>query len=60
MSWLFKHFLVKVILAAFFIVFGVSVVKFLAHIVVFLCAVMVLMVVIGIWWVCSKIKEIFS
>lgn len=60
MEWLFKHFFLKVILAAFLIIFGMSLVRCLAWIVIILtiCAVIGILMVLN--WMWSKVKEIFS
>ncbi len=56
----FKYLFMKVLLAMFFIIFGVSFVKCLAGIAIILCIAVILGIVMVLNWMWTKICEVFT
>lgn len=60
MAWFIKHFFLKVILAAFALIFGLSFVRFLAWIVILMSIFIMGMIGVGIYKVYAFVKGAFS
>jgi hypothetical protein len=59
MIWLIHKLIWKVILASFMVVFGIPLVMFLAHVIVWACAIVFFGIIATIWAFISKVLSIF-